>query len=556
MITQLSLKFGSSVGQPPLSIDPAPITIFVGPNNSGKSILLREIDGLLENPSVQTIVLDRVQPQKVTIDEINQLVTARGQRNSPPGQRDVFSVQRLVPGRGHGPGTGAVSFEKSDTGQWELHDASNPQNHYRAASLMTVFLDGRTRLSLLDNSPTGNLNVPPQNHIAALFRDDDARRRIAVLTEQAFGEFLTIDAMPMTEFHVKMSPRAPLDVQEERGTDDRAIAFHREGHHISQYSDGVKAYIGLLAAVSSTVYKLVLIDEPEAFLHPPLARRLGRNIAELAGTQKACVVAATHDSDFLMGAIQASNGVNVVRLTYRGGVATARHLPAQTLSDLMRDPLLRSAGVIRSLFHAAVVVCEADADRAFYEEINERLISSGNDGVVDGLFMNVQNKQTVRRVVRPLREMGIPAAAIVDLDILKGTDLESLLQAAHVPAGHLASLLADHTKVQNEFGRCNASLDTDGLPLLDPAAQKSLDSFLLSLQKFGVFVVSVGELEKWLPTLGITGRKRDWLPQIFATMGSDPNSADYVRPATDDVWAFTRKIAVWTGDPNRAGIPT
>jgi chromosome segregation ATPase len=44
MITHLELKSSSSLGQPPLSIDlPPSITIFVGPNNSGKSQLLNEI---------------------------------------------------------------------------------------------------------------------------------------------------------------------------------------------------------------------------------------------------------------------------------------------------------------------------------------------------------------------------------------------------------------------------------------------------------------------------------------------------------------------------------
>src|ERR1700724_3790520 len=44
MITTLTLKFGSAVGQqPPASINPTSITVFVGPNNSGKSTLLSEL---------------------------------------------------------------------------------------------------------------------------------------------------------------------------------------------------------------------------------------------------------------------------------------------------------------------------------------------------------------------------------------------------------------------------------------------------------------------------------------------------------------------------------
>ncbi len=44
MINTIKLKFGSHETQPPLSIAVKPITVFVGPNNSGKSRVLIEIE--------------------------------------------------------------------------------------------------------------------------------------------------------------------------------------------------------------------------------------------------------------------------------------------------------------------------------------------------------------------------------------------------------------------------------------------------------------------------------------------------------------------------------
>ena len=43
MITHLLLKTSSSPGQPPLEIETPSVTIFVGPNNAGKSQALREL---------------------------------------------------------------------------------------------------------------------------------------------------------------------------------------------------------------------------------------------------------------------------------------------------------------------------------------------------------------------------------------------------------------------------------------------------------------------------------------------------------------------------------
>src|SRR5687767_11233720 len=102
---------------------------------------------------------------------------------------------------------------------------------------------------------------------------------------------------------------------------------------------------------------------------------------------------------------------------------------------MMRDPLLRSTGVLGALFHEGAVVCEADADRVFYAEVNERLLAHRAGGADGCVFLNAQNKQTVRRIVRPLREMGLPAAAILDLDLLKGReDFRDLMNAAFVPS--------------------------------------------------------------------------------------------------------------------------
>ena len=63
MITHLHLKFGSSAGSQPLVIETPPsVTILVGPNNAGKSLLLREIMDQCSTGQFNTaaLVLDRV----------------------------------------------------------------------------------------------------------------------------------------------------------------------------------------------------------------------------------------------------------------------------------------------------------------------------------------------------------------------------------------------------------------------------------------------------------------------------------------------------------------
>ncbi len=421
-------------------------------------------------------------------------------------------------------------------------------------------LDGQRRLNLVDSRPAGDLKQPPSNLLQTLFRDDDRRHRLAEMTKEAFGVYLVIDPTGGAQLQIAMSPVLPKTVDEERSLSESAIRFFTDATPISEMSDGVKAYSGILAAVLSSDLKVILLDEPDAFLHPPLARRLGAALTTLASEREGNVFASTHDSNFLMGCIQAGKAVNVVRLSYREGIATARLLEAGRLRKMMRDPLLRSTRVMDALFHQGAIVCESDADRAFYQEINDRL-SGANGAAMDCIFLNAQNKMTVRRIVQPLREMGIPAAAIVDLDIVKkgtGNDLRDLMAAAYVPDGLIKSYGQLRGEVEAAFVANARVPKRDGIDSLERSQRETAQVLLRDLGEYGIFLTQVGELEKWLAFLGVPSdtpeQKRDWLPSIFDRMGSDPDGPGYLQPGDDDVWSFIRQISKWIDNPSRKGM--
>ena len=117
-----------------------------------------------------------------------------------------------------------------------------------------------------------------------------------------------------------------------------------------------------------------MLDEAEAFLHPPMAYKLGKEISKSISDGKRLFV-STHSSNFLMGCIQSGVPLDIIRLTYSNNVPTARHLENTRIAKLMRNPLMRSADVLSGLFYEYVIVTESDADRAFYQEINDRLLA-------------------------------------------------------------------------------------------------------------------------------------------------------------------------------------
>lgn len=567
MLKTVALRFGADEDDTPLRFTPGPMTVFVGPNNSGKSLALREIEDFIETggDSLRHIVrrLELLLPPD---DEVEDMVLARAVGDGDGEAEGTVRVLRLRHSGEYRLRRATDVAEPVVEQVVDLHAllqtlaySENPSDEdldrlcRDFLALFTLRLDGQTRLALMHPQAADDPEAHPTNHLGALFRDDEARERIREITHDAFGLYFAIDPTEGTHLRVRMSERAPMDDDEEQSITDRSRAFHGRASDIDQMSDGIRAFTGLTAALLSDDYRIMLVDEPEAFLHPPLIRKLGKRLTQLAAERGANVLAATHSPDFVMGCITSGQAVNIVRLTWRRNVPGARLLSADKLATMMRDPLLRSTGVLGALFHEGAVVCEADADRVFYAEVNERLLAhraGGADGVV---FLNAQNKQTVRRIIRPLREMGLPAAAILDLDLLKGReDFRDLLRSAFVPEVFWEPWEEQRRRLHQQIN--NADYKDGGILRLSGDARTLADTLLASLSEYGVFLVPNGELECWLPELEVGGHGPEWLTQVFSRMGTDPSDSTYQRPTGGGVWRFIQRVAAWIAEPRRKGM--
>lgn len=545
-----------------LQVQPEKILILVGPNNSGKSMALREIEQYcLTGAEGGTIVasVDIAYPTDPdTAEGLAKVfeVPAPQHQTEAPGSFWMGQFG-LRPDR-----TEQIPVQISRAA---LRKAVTKQSYSALrrwlAAYYTARFDGRTRFWLVEPKPTGDLRTTPKNHLWALFVDDNARAQAQAIIHDAFGLHFVIDPTSMQTFQIRLSKRAPQAISEEQGLDSAARAFHGEAVPISDFGDGVQAFVGLISAVLSLPHTILLIDEPEAFLHPPLARRLGHGLARIANDRTASLVIATHSADFVMGCLEAEPTTSVVRLTYERGAAAARALPGTDLAIMIRDPLLRSTGVLNALFHRGAVITEADADRVFYDEINRRL-RAVDRGARDVLFLHTQGKDTVHRLVAPLRQIGVPVAAIVDLDLIEqgGTRWENIIAACGIPQARYTYLENERAHLQAAFAALSGPqygrkpLKGKGVSALPIQEKRRAEELLAELSSYGLFVVPVGDLESWLAHLNVSGHGPEWLVRIFARMGQSESDPNYVDAGNDDVWHFLDGIAQWFDDTNRHGL--
>ena len=556
MIKNLTLKFGRLPGLPPISIQTTPVTVFVGPNNSGKSRVLSEIHRFCTDghKNMTDVVLDHVEFDEFSSEKAEEKIA---HVTLHPHATESVHPNHVIVGK-----KGVRHQLPKEELRLALTHANNRVAQFCQWYLTynTLILDGKSRINLVNQQHAGDLQQPPTTSFQILFHDDRKRKEVRRIILDAFGTHFVVDPTHLGHFRLRLSSRAPLTDDEERGIHDEAVRFHAAALSIDQASDGVKAFTGMITEIIAGDPALLFIDEPEAFLHPSLSFNLGKEIAQASSGSEKRLFVSTHSPQFVMGCIQSGAPVNIVRLTYRDGVATARVLPNDDILRLMRNPLLRSTGVMSGLFYEFVVVTESDADRAFYQEINERLLRHMPDlGIPNCLFLNAQNKQTVQTLIKPLRELGIPAAGIVDVDVLKdgGNVWSNFLEGGFIPEIERNALATLRAAIKQKFDLTGKDMKREGgINILNNGDKEAASNLLSRLSEYGLFVIERGELESWLPQLQANGHGPNWLIQAFEKMGDDPDSDNYLKPSNDDVWAFLGVVKNWLVNPRRKGIPT
>jgi AAA domain, putative AbiEii toxin, Type IV TA system len=517
------------------------VLAIVGPNNAGKSGCLREITSAAVQ--VQGVAESRLVLRDVVLER-------EGTPDELVGWLGETSFSRV---RAH---DGVREFRRANAGWLPEPQARNEwQSEPPVMQNLVGFLQfhggAENRLGLLGGSgPYDTINDAPGNPMQVLFADPELMKVLSETAYEAFGSYLTLSQGIGINFDLYMGE---TDVEPTLRPSPEYVEALRRLPMLAGQGDGIRSFMGLMLAVITAKFPLVSVDEPEAFLHPPQARLLGRKLATSApdGTQ---VVVATHNLDVLHGLLDPVNAaVKVVRIVRDGNVNRPSVLEPADLRAIWADPLLRYSNVLEGLFHRGVILAEADSDCLFYTAVLESLYRDEGRPPHDLLFVQSNGKHRFPLVVRALRAVAVPVAAIADIDVLDDAALlrsivlelggnwealEELWRRATAPidqlrrapdigqirqpiidvldaeAGRLsvagAERIRDLTKVESGWKR----LQKGGVAMLDQGDPARLMAELLQeLKAIGLHVVPVGALERWVTEVG--GHGPSWVSEVL-----------------------------------------
>jgi hypothetical protein len=406
--------------------------VFVGPNNSGKTRALKDIIalGLADNRGV-LVVKEFTIPIPTSFEEFLRYckLDMHLEENGNFATRTLSATLDQEVHQAWGQ-SWRQDFERT------FHQANNRSQWLTSVfgNHLFAFIKTDRRLRMSNQSASGSHQNQAANLLQMFYNmDRNIELELRAKIKEAFACEITLDFTVPQRLTIRVGKDFSKLPQDPR--DARSVLTSEE--KLDDQGDGIRSYGGMMICLQVLKRSVFLIDEPEAFLHPPQAFRIGELISDQFKTGKQLVI-ATHSSDVLSGILASKSKTTIIRIDRIGTRNTFRVLSQERLVALVTDPLLNSARIFDGLFYPGVVVVEADSDARFYHTVSKKLQSSA-----EFYFVNADNKQTIPKVIMPYREMGVRCVGVVDFDVLNDEkEFAAQLQGFGITGKNYQSALA------------------------------------------------------------------------------------------------------------------
>lgn len=465
-------------------------SILVGPNNTGKSQTLLDIHDLMKNgvENTPTTIVDEIEFDPVDPDDFMRGLSI----SSAPNSTNRIRIGGIEPdlqstSMHNSPQNHLDRLERQDNAL-DVNVVKNSLLKYKVA-----LLDASSRLEVASETDTYDVEDDnPSDILQKLYTESTARTELRSAFKYIFEKDILLDYSSLRKFRLKIS-------DEFDGIDENIIRPEdnpEQAHRLDDQGAGYRGLAGVILGLLLNEERIVLLDEPEAFLHPAQARRFGLWLSTHVESFPGQIIISTHNSHFLSGILSPDPDIKIHRLNRSGNRTVYHPISSDAINQLSTDPLLSSQRIIEGVFHPGAIVCEGHSDTTVYEFVSEEYLDQGGY-----LFTYADNKQTIPRVTKALSQSNIPTVAIVDLDIIKSPgDVREIVTSLNNNADEV-----NIDDLCNQFNISVREQDVDwddlkeyGLDAVSGEESELLEEIITTAKNYGVFIVPSGELERWV----------------------------------------------------------
>ena len=536
-----------------ITLGPTDVVVLVGPNNSGKSVALRDLLGFVgQGNAFQSNVLHNC---SLRLNGTVQDVLAYFQKHAE---------ERVASGRTTYLGYQITIQPNMLEHYWSQGHSGN--GIYELTSFFCQQLQTQDRLTGCDAA--GAISFPdasPQNPIQKLYLEDDLERKISRYFEQAFGKELCVFRLGGNQIPLRVGKRPTPQGGEDRISKSYNERLLRLSAPLEQQGDGMRSFATVILHLLVTrTPSILILDEPEAFLHPPQAKLLGELIAKERSPRSQLFV-ATHSPDVIQGLLnEAPDNLRMIRMRREGDINHVKELDKERAKEISLDPLMKYSSALAGVFHERVIICESDSDCMFYSSILD-LPSVHGDVNPDVLFVHANGKDRMAKLATALRELDVPVDGIADIDIIQSADrLKELIELlggdwriaqpmvrvvsnaieqrpGTLSPSEIKSAISDHvtavthptesfpkevlTEVKRIVGKASpwdAIKNAGAAAIPQGDATQRFSDLLSYCGQLGLWIVPVGELEGFCKSIGGHGPK--WVQKLIEErdLSNDP----------------------------------
>lgn len=385
-----------------LSFQQNDIVVFVGPNNAGKSASLKE---------AAKLILQRNDMRKVLSDII---IEKEGEEVELFNFLESSSMVYWDDNRRRYKGYNYDLLDISAAHSW----ARYKDGVDRLFSVFVNVLTTEQRLQVANPASNIKLTTDPIQHpIHFLQKNDELEKRFSDYFRQAFGADLIVHRNAGSEVPLYVGNKPIPKTGEDRASTGYVIELEKLDL-LHEQGDGMRSFVGVLLDAFISNHSILFIDEPEAFLHPPQARLLGKMLAKDLPEERQLFL-ATHSEDFLKGLLDANiSNLKIIRIQREGAINKVSALNSSDICKIWNDSLLRHSNVLSGLFHSKVVICESDSDCRFFSAILSAQYDNSGEIAPDVLFIHCGGKHRIPTAIKALRKLNVPLKVVSDFDVL------------------------------------------------------------------------------------------------------------------------------------------
>ncbi len=465
------------------------IVVFVGPNNAGKSAALRELEQFIGPPVRQTVITNASLRRTGSPQEVRSFLetTARKSGDAP---------NLVYQGFGYSINANALD------GWWDSR-----LDLFR--NLLCMRISTETRITFSNKQPSiDTVSSSPTHPTHIIYADDRIEQRLSRYFKRAFGKDLIVDRGGGSQIPLMVGTRPTAGIGEDRVSATYVERLRNVAQPLDTQGDGMRSFASvILQLLAPSTQSVLLLDEPEAYLHPPQAKLLGEFIAKERRPQSQLFI-ATHSADVLHGLLQAApEQLRIIRIERVGEVNRVKELDKEKARTIGSDPLMKFSNVLNGIFHERVIICEADSDCMFYSALLD-LPKIRGEQQPDVLFVHANGKHRMAALAEALRSLGVMVDTIADIDVINDGSV--------------------HRKIVEALGGIWSTFEVQAKPVRDAIIQH----------------------KPWLNSAEVTNA-------VIAIVEKAPTTGEFPKSLRKDIESIFRKASPWDAvkEAGEAAIP-